>query len=117
MNGFIDFHYQGFAATWHTNFVSKQYVDNTESDERSLPCYSQSDLHLSFQSDVTKAAGIKNVKLGLDFNNIFNRHYAAGGWVYNAIGYGMYTTDKPYTQLGYMPMAGFTMMGTVTLRF
>ena len=37
--------------------------------------------------------------------------------MYNAIGYGMYTTDKPYTQLGYMPMAGFTMMGTVTLRF
>ena len=113
LNGFIDFHYQGFAATWHTNFVSKQYVDNTESDERSLPCYSQSDLHLSFQSDVTKAAGIKNVKLGLDFNNIFNRHYAANGSTW----YGWYNGGQRYTAMAYMPMAGFNVMGHVTLKF
>ena len=113
LNGFIDFHYQGFAATWHTNFVSKQYVDNTESDERSLPCYSQSDLHLSFQSDVTKAAGIKNVKLGLDFNNIFNRHYAANGYTW----YGWYNGGQRYAAMTYMPMAGFNVMGHVTLKF
>ena len=113
LNGFIDFHYQGFAATWHTNFVSKQYVDNTESDERSLPCYSQSDLHLSFQSDVTKAAGIKNVKLGLDFNNIFNRHYAANGSTW----YGWYNGGQRYAAMAYMPMAGFNVMGHVTLKF
>ena len=106
LNGFIDFHYQGFAATWHTNFVSKQYVDNTESDERSLPCYSQSDLQLSFQSDVTKAAGIKNVKLGLDFNNIFNRHYAANGYTW----YGWYNGGQRYAAMTYMPMAGFNVM-------
>lgn len=113
LNGFIDFHYQGFAATWHTNFVSKQYVDNTESDERSLPCYSQSDLQLSFQSDVTKAAGIKNVKLGLDFNNIFNRHYAANGYTW----YGWYNGGQRYAAMTYMPMAGFNVMGHVTLKF
>ena len=113
LNGFIDFHYQGFAATWHTNFVSKQYVDNTESDERSLPCYSQSDLQLSFQSDVTKAAGIKNVKLGLDFNNIFNRHYAANGYTW----YGWYNGGQRYAAMSYMPMAGFNVMGHVTLKF
>ena len=113
LNGFIDFHYQGFAATWHTNFVSKQYVDNTESDERSLPCYSQSDLQLSFQSNVTKAAGIKNVKLGLDFNNIFNRHYAANGYTW----YGWYNGGQRYAAMTYMPMAGFNVMGHVTLKF
>lgn len=40
LNGFVDVHFAGFRATWHTNFVSKQYLDNTESSERSLPCYS-----------------------------------------------------------------------------
>ena len=113
LNGFIDFHHNGFTATWHTNFVSKQYIDNSESDVRSLPCYSQSDLQLRYTSDVTKAAGIKNVTLGLDFNNVFSRHYAASGSTW----YGWYTGGQRYQALAYMPMAGFNVMGHLTLKF
>ena len=113
LNGFIDFHHKGFTATWHTNFVSKQYIDNSESDVRSLPCYSQSDLQLRYTSDVTKAAGIKNVTLGLDFNNVFSRHYAASGSTW----YGWYTGGQRYQALAYMPMAGFNVMGHLTLKF
>ena len=115
LNGFINVHHKAFEAVWHTNFVSRQYLDNTATALRSLPCYSQTNVNMNYT--FKKVAGVKEAVLGLNLYNIFNRHYAAGGWVYNAIGYGMYTTDKPYTQLGYMPMAGFTMMGTVTLRF
>ena len=113
LNGFIDFHHKGFTATWHTNFVSKQYIDNSESDVRSLPCYSQSDLQLRYTSDVTKAAGIKNVTLALDFNNVFSRHYAASGSTW----YGWYTGGQRYQALAYMPMAGFNVMGHLTLKF
>ena len=113
LNGFIDFHHKGFTATWHTNFVSKQYIDNSESDVRSLPCYSQSDLQLRYTSDVTKAAGIKNVTLGLDFNNVFSRHYAASGSTW----YGWYTGGQRYQALAYVPMAGFNVMGHLTLKF
>ena len=112
LNGFLDLHYAGFSASWHTNFVSKQYVDNSESDERSLPCYSQSDLSLNYSADVKKAAGIKNIKLGFDFNNIFSRHYAACGY-----DYGYYLGGKRITSLAYVPMAGFNVMGHLTLRF
>ena len=35
LNGFVDFHYKGFKATWHTNCVSRQYLDNTECRDRS----------------------------------------------------------------------------------
>ena len=113
LNGFIDFHHKGFTATWHTNFVSKQYIDNSESAVRSLPCYSQSDLQLRYTSDVTKAAGIKNVTLGLDFNNVFSRHYAASGSTW----YGWYTGGQRYQALAYVPMAGFNVMGHLTLKF
>ena len=113
LNGFIDFHHKGFTATWHTNFVSKQYIDNSESNVRSLPCYSQSDLQLRYTSDVTKAAGIKNVTLGLDFNNVFSRHYAASGSTW----YGWYTGGQRYQALAYVPMAGFNVMGHLTLKF
>ena len=30
LNGFVTFHHKGFSATWHTNFVSRMYLDNTE---------------------------------------------------------------------------------------
>ena len=48
LNGFINFHWKGIQAGWHTNFVSRQYLDNTENSDRSLPCYSVSNINLSY---------------------------------------------------------------------
>lgn len=112
LNGLIQFHYKGFSATWHTNFVSKQYIDNSESDARSLPCYSQTNINLNYSADVEKAAGIKNVALGFDFNNIFGRHYAPYATVWSSCVGGERTST-----LYYYPMAGFNVMGHLTLRF
>ena len=116
VNGFADFHVKGFKATWHTNLVSRQYLDNTECKERSLPKYSQTNVYLSYDLKCG-SKGLKNTVLGVNFNNIFNRHYAAGGWVYSAIVGDDYPQDSRYYQIGYIPMAGFTVMGHVTLKF
>ena len=117
LNGFIDIHYAGFSATWHTNFVSRQYITNTEDRDFSLPCYSQSDLSLNYSAKVTKALGIKEVSFGVDINNIFNRHYAASAFTWgNATGYG-YTLDKRFKQIAYIPMADTTWMTHLTLKF
>ena len=116
LNGFINFHWSGFQAVWHTNFVSRQYLDNTENADRSLPCYSASNASLSYTLKPKKV--MKEVIFGLNFNNIFDRHYAASGWVYSAVcdSYG-HPNDNRYYQIGFIPMAGFTMMGNVMLRF
>ena len=116
LNGFVNFHYKGLQAVWHTNFVSRQYLDNTENIDRSLPCYSASDATVSYTWKPNKA--IKECIFGLNFNNIFNRRYAANGWVYSSIveDYG-HPNENRYYQIGFIPMAGFTMMGNVTLRF
>lgn len=114
LNGFIDVHFAGFRATWHTNFVSKQYLDNTESSERSLPCYSQTNVNASYTFNFAKRVlGLKQVVLGADFNNIFDRHYAASGYVY----YDWYNNNKRNSTVAYIPMAGFNCLGTVTLKF
>ena len=65
-----------------------------------------------------KVMGIKEIVLGINFNNVFNKHYAAGGWVYSAIAesYG-HANDNRYYQIGFMPMAGFTSMANITLKF
>jgi len=116
LNGFLTLHHQGVQATWHTNFVSRQYLDNTENADRSLPCYSVSNISLSYTLRPKKI--MKEAIFGLNFNNVFNRRYAASGWVYSAIceSYG-HPNDNRYYQIGFIPMAGFTMMGNVTLRF
>ena len=119
LNGFMNFHYKGAQLVWHTNFVSRQYLDNSENKDRSLPAFSQSDINLSYALKTGKKQNwLKEVVFGLNFNNIFDSHYAASGWVYSAVSEKYkYTNDKRYYQIGFMPMAGFTMMGNVTLRF
>jgi len=116
LNGFVNLHYKGWQAVWHTNYVSRQYLDNTENADRSLPCYSTSNINLSYTLKPKKA--IKEAIVGLNISNVFNRRYAASGWVYSAIAesYG-HTPDNRYYQIGFIPMAGTTVMGSLTLRF
>lgn len=116
LNGFVDFHFKGFEATWHTGHVSRQYLDNTENRDRSLPAYTRTDVQLSYDWNVG-ARGLKHAIFGLQLGNIFNRHYASGGWVYSAIVGPTYPESNRYYQIGYVPMAGFTAMGNITLKF
>lgn len=118
LNGFVDFHWKGLQAVWHTNFVSRQFLDNTENEDRSLPAYSASDLNVTYTLPCHRKLGLREVVLGANFNNIFNTHYAANGWVYSTIldSYG-HPNENRYYQIGFMPAAGFTAMGSVTLRF
>ncbi|WP_314665145.1 TonB-dependent receptor [Prevotella aurantiaca] len=119
LNGFMNFHYKGVQLVWHTNYVSRQYLDNSAHKDRSLPAFSQTDINLSYALNMGKKQKcLKEVLFGLNFNNIFNSHYAASCWVYSAVSdSSKYTNDNRYYQIGFMPMAGFTMMGNITLKF
>ena len=116
LNGFVTFHHKGFEATWHTNYVSRMYLDNTQNIDRSLPAYSTSNVSLGYTLKPKKV--VKEAIFKVNFNNIFNKRYAASGWVYSAIcdSYG-HPNDNRYYQIGFIPMAGFHVMGNLTLRF
>ena len=96
--------------------MSRQYLDNTANESRSLPAYSVSDLNLSYTLKFPKI--LDEVVFGINLGNVFNARYAASGWVYSAVAasYG-YTLDNRYYQIGFMPMAGFTATGSLTVRF
>ena len=116
LNGFVTFHHKGINLTWHTNYVSRMYLDNTENKDRSLPGYSTSNVSASYTYKPKKF--VKEAIFKINFNNIFNKRYAASGWVYSAIAesYG-HPNDNRYYQIGFIPMAGFTMMANLTLKF
>ena len=116
LNGFVDFHWRDVKATWHTGYVSRQYLDNTDNKDRSLPAYTSSDFNVTygFRVPYLKMDGT----VGFRVNNVFDAHYAASGWVYSSIleDYG-HPNENRYYQIGFIPMAGRTFMGSVTMRF
>ncbi len=116
LNGFVTLHHKGFEATWHTNYVSRMYLDNTENIDRSLPGYSTSNVSVGYTYKPKKV--VKEAVFKVNFNNIFNKRYAASGWVYSAIceSYG-HPNDNRYYQIGFIPMAGFNVMANLTLKF
>ena len=118
LNGFINFHWKGIEATWHTNFVSRQYLDNTENKDRSLPAFTTSNLQLSYTLPCRRWAGLREVVFGTSLTNLFNARYASSGWVYSTIcdDYG-HPNENRYYQIGFIPAAGFTAMGSVALKF
>jgi len=119
LNGFVNFHYKGIEAEWHSSFVSRQYLDNTATEARSLPAYSLSDARISYSLPFSKRfCGLREVIIGATLSNIFNAHVATSGWVYSAIyESGGHPNSNRYYQIGYIPTAGFTAMGNLTLRF
>ena len=116
LNGFIILHPGRLQATWHTSYVSRQYLDNTENRDRSLPGYSLSGISLRYP---LKFKGLlKEVNLGLDVNNIFGVHAATSGWVYSAIyASGGHPEGNRYYQIGFVPTAGTTVLGSISLKF
>ena len=116
LNGFVTFHHKGFEATWHANYVSRMYLDNTENIDRSLPEHSVANISLGYTLKPKKV--VKEAIFRINFNNIFDRHYASSGWVYSAIcdSYG-HPNDNRYYQIGFMPAAGFNMIANLTLKF
>ena len=117
LNGFIRFEAGAFKAVWHTDYVSRQYLDNTGNTDRSLPAYSFSDINLSYTLSFPKLL-VKEAVLGFNVGNVFNARKATSGWVYSSIldGYGHPDSNR-YYQIGFIPMAGRTIMGSISLKF
>lgn len=119
LGGGFTLHKGGARLNWRTSYVSRQYLDNTECEQRSLPGYTNTDVNLSYTfTPKRNILWFRDITVGLNLGNIFNSRYAANAWVYSAIyESGGHTNDKRYTEIGYFPAAGFTALGTCTIRF
>ncbi len=92
-----------------TKHVGKQYLDNTESDLRSLDAFTVADYSLTYSS--SKISGLENLIIGLYLNNLLNARYAPNGYTYS--GYiGGERQDFNYIY----PMAGRNVMVKAILK-
>ena len=110
-NAFFDFHYRGFEATLHTQYVSKQYFTNNEIDALSLDAYCVTNLNLGYTLR-TRAA--RSVRLGLAVYNLFNAEYSNNGYGYS----GHFQSDGSRADTAfYFPQAPLNVLANVTVKF
>lgn len=107
---FLDFHYRGFEAVFHTQYVGKQYFTNNENDALSLGSYCVTNLNLAYTFRTRSA---RSVRLGLMVNNLFNAEYEGNGY-----GYSTYFKEVPSQHTAYyFPQAPLNVLANVTVRF
>ena len=84
-------------------YVGQQYLDNTQSEDRSLDAFTNIDLNINYQNSEIK--GAKNLNVGLYLNNVLNQFYAPNGYTFSGILGGQ---RQSFNYL--YPMAGFNWM-------
>lgn len=85
-------------------YVGKQYWDNTQCEERSLPAYFVMDASLSKQFRFRQG---NSLDLGLYVNNLLNNMYCADAWIYRAY---FPESGKFYQEEGLFPQAPLSCM-------
>jgi iron complex outermembrane recepter protein len=99
---------KGFTIDLISKFVSRQYLDNTQSIDRQLDPYFVNNLLINY---TIKPGFVKEIGISLMINNILNEKYETNAWVYR------YSYENTLQKLdGYFPQAGINFMAGVTLK-
>jgi len=119
-NSLFTFKYKSFTAGFHSNYVGKQYLDNTgrtdandvetRKKERSIDACFVNNLRLSYDFG-------KRLSVNLSVNNLFNAKYETNGWVWSCYYRQTDGSLEPYTEKSYFPQAGINVLANVALRF
>jgi iron complex outermembrane receptor protein len=109
VNNMFTFSYKGFQLALQSNYVGKQYLDNTSNDKCKIDPYLVNNLRLGY---VLKLKGFREIDFNMAVNNLFDEKYVSNGWSYSYYSGGVRSQD-----LGYYPQAGINVLGGVCLKF
>ncbi len=115
LNNSFNFAWHNFDATLQSHYVGRQYLSNSHSDEEMLDAYFVSNLFLGYTFG--NIAGLRDLRLGVTVNNIFNERYESNG--YSGAGYYIDKNGEKiiYRYAGYAAQAPINIMTTVTVKF
>ncbi|MBL7737635.1 MAG: TonB-dependent receptor plug domain-containing protein [Chitinophagaceae bacterium] len=91
-----------------SKYVSKQYLDNTQNENRKLDAFYTQDVRVIY---TLKGKWLKEMNITGQLNNIFNTKYEPNGYTFSYI-YGGDTITENY----YFPMAGTNFMIAVNIK-
>lgn len=113
-NSLFSFNYRKWSADLQSIYVGKQYLDNSESDDRKIDPYFVNNLRLGYTFSLK---GIKSLSMNLLINNLFNEKYENNGYVYDSWYEGSDNKSKRTNMLRYFPQAGTNVMANVVMKF
>ena len=90
--------------------VSRQYLDNSENEARSIKPYQTLDFRLRY---ALHPSFMKEIELGLLVNNVLNREYVANGYTYSYLG----ASGNQETFNWFFPQATRNYLASVGLKF
>lgn len=100
---------KGLALGLQSNYVSKQYIDNSASNDRKLDAWFVNNLNADY---TIKGKLFKEITLHLMVNDLFNEAYESNAWVYS-----YYTGGIRYAMDGYFPQAGRNFFAGIDFKF
>ena len=106
----IDFYpFRNFHLSINSKYVGKQYIDNTQNNERMLNAYMTQNLSLMY---VIENKIFKEMTFQFLLNNLLNTNYETNAWVYK------YNSEGSlHTMDGYFPQAGINYMFKIGIKF
>ncbi|MBS4014745.1 MAG: TonB-dependent receptor [Bacteroidetes bacterium] len=102
---------KGVHITLSSKYVGKQYLDNSQNENRMLDAYFINDLRLNYN---LKTNLIREIEFVIAINNIFAVDYISNGWLYNGYVEGMGITTL---EDGFFPQAGRNFALGLNLKF
>ncbi len=100
---------EAFSVSFISSYVGDQYIDNTSSDDRKLDAYFVNNLKVDY---TIKQKMVKEMKLNLLVNNLFNAEYESNAWVYSYLMGG-----ERFKMDGYSPQAGIHFFVGLNVKF
>ncbi|MBO6621888.1 MAG: TonB-dependent receptor [Balneola sp.] len=97
-NSILGFSENGLTAELTTKYVSKQYLDNTQNDARSIDPYLVNDLRISYA--FTNLSFAKGITANLMINNLLDEKYETNGYTFGYVFGGEQRFNYYYPQAG-----------------
>lgn len=109
-NSRLSFNRSNFRAELQSQFVSRQYLDNTRNTDRSIDPYLVNNIRLHYDLDLVPMAG--KIRVSLLVNNVLNEMYESNGYTYGFISGG-----QEFRENVYYPQAGRHFLAQVSFMF
>ncbi|MFY0697407.1 MAG: TonB-dependent receptor [Balneola sp.] len=97
-NSILGFSENGLTTELTTKYVSKQYLDNTQNDARSIDPYLVNDLRISYA--FTNLSFAKGITANLMINNLLDEKYETNGYTFGYVFGGEQRFNYYYPQAG-----------------
>jgi iron complex outermembrane receptor protein len=97
-NSILGFSDNGLTTELTTKYVSKQYLDNTQNDARSIDLYLVNDLRISYA--FTNLSFAKGITANLMINNLLDEKYETNGYTFGYVFGGEQRFNYYYPQAG-----------------